>query len=69
MYKCSNCSKEFKTEFWKDKHEKSCVVVESVLVEYYEGHPRRMTKLMGLLNRTFDEVEREKIKMIMVKEC
>ena len=33
---------------------------------YYDGHPRRLDKLKGLLNRTFNGAERRKIsKMIM----
>lgn len=36
---------------------------------YYEGHPRREIKLRGLLSRTLDTAEREKIAKIFVTEC
>ena len=32
---------------------------------YYVGHPRRETKLKGLLSRTFDQTERMKILMML----
>ena len=32
---------------------------------YYVGHPRRETKLKGLLSRTFDQEERMKILMML----
>ena len=37
--------------------------------DYYKGHPRREVKLRGLLSRTFDTAEREKICKILVTEC
>lgn len=37
--------------------------------DYYLGHPRRELKLRGLLSRTHDRVEREKICKIILVEC
>ena len=34
---------------------------------YYDGHPRRATKLKGLLSRTFDKRERHKIRQLIMK--
>ena len=34
---------------------------------YYDGHPRRATKLEGLLSRTFDRAERHKIQQLILK--
>ena len=34
---------------------------------YYDGHPRRATKLKGLLSRTFDRAERHKIQQLILK--
>ena len=52
------------------------IVVEDKVVQlevlggeetYYDGHPRRATKLKGLLSRTFDRTERHKIQQLILK--
>lgn len=52
------------------------IVVEDEVVQlevmggaetYYDGHPRRATKLKGLLSRTFDKRERHKIRQLIMK--
>lgn len=40
-------------------------VIEPELIEYYEGHPRRDVKLRGMLSRTTDVAERDKIESIL----
>lgn len=34
---------------------------------YYDGHPRRLTKLKGMLSATFDRAERHKIQQLILK--
>jgi hypothetical protein len=52
------------TEEW-DEEEEETKVVELELCsddnDYYQGHPRRLIKLEGMLTRTTDENERIKI--------
>ena len=77
--KCEYCGKEYKTEKGLKVHVKKCskkpndlaVVEETVkceIVNYYEGHSRRKTKLEGLLTRTLNPIERNKIQR-MINEC
>jgi hypothetical protein len=67
MFKCEFCDKELKSKAGLVRHEKSCngKVVELELCsddnDYYQGHPRRLIKLEGMLTRTTDENERIKI--------
>ena len=71
MCKCEWCSREFKAKagvgrhmlFCKDKPKPVEVIELEVVGEgnYYKGHPRRLTKLKGLLSRTFDADERHRI--------
>ena len=42
-------------------------VASEVVNDYYEGHPRRVTKLKGLLSKTFDNEERAKIASMINK--
>ena len=84
MEVCEYCNKEMKSKGGLTRHLKSCksrtsqevskdkpITAEVCGVEsdYYLGHPRREIKLRGLLSRTYDRVEREKICKIILTEC
>ena len=70
----SSCKAKPETE--EEKVDDVVVVTKVVELEvagteadYYKGHPRRELKLRGLLSRTFDSDERNKIAKILVTEC
>lgn len=84
MFICEYCDKELKNKGGLTRHLNNCKMkinednivnaeatvqeVKVELVNYYEGHKRREIKLRGLLSRTFDPAEREKICKILVEE-
>lgn len=79
MFKCEYCGKIVKSKGGLTTHMKSCKAkpeeiisaidldIVGTEVDYYEGHPRREIKLRGLLSRTLDTAEREKIAKILVQ--
>jgi len=79
MEVCEYCNKELKSKGGLTIHLKSCksrvkdkpITAEVCGVEsdYYSGHPRRELKLRGLLSRTHNRTEREKICQIILTEC
>lgn len=81
MFKCEYCSRELKSNAGLSRHMAACkkkvmitpekvVILEVVGTEetYYAGHPRRLTKLKGLLSKTFDKNERIKIIQMILDE-
>jgi len=77
MFKCQYCGKESKSNAGKIAHERRCAdrtdearTVEVEIVgesNYYVGHPRRLIKLQGLLSRTFDKSEWNKIHQMITE--
>ena len=79
---CQYCERVLKSNAGKVRHENTCKmknleteIEEPVVVQlevmggeetYYDGHPKRLIKLKGLMSRTHDRDERAKIyNMIM----
>ena len=71
---CDKCDREFESNRGLSMHKKNCVGTNTEIVnkaidkpqvelvdDYYESSPRRAIKLKGLLSRTFDNDERNKI--------
>lgn len=81
MFECSNCGRELKSKAGLVRHERACKVEDKEPIEleilstmpvgsqndYYNGHPRRLIKLKGLLSRTTKESERIKIIQMIVE--